>query len=76
MSGVQWHNWEALERELTSDPHAVCWGDRINVFVKGTDNGLWYRMWDGVQWHNWEALEGELTSEYIICSIYYYIYYL
>lgn len=43
----KWNNWEALEGELTSGPNAVCCNNRINVIVKGTDNGLRYRMWDG-----------------------------
>jgi hypothetical protein len=42
-----WADWASLEGELTSDPHAVSCGNKVFVFVRGTDKGLWYRMWDG-----------------------------
>jgi hypothetical protein len=39
----------------------VSWGaGRIDVFVRGTDNGLWHRWyWGG--WSGWESFGGTLT---------------
>ncbi len=40
-SNWSWSGWENLGGVLTSDPAAVSWGpDRIDVFARGTDNGL------------------------------------
>jgi hypothetical protein len=34
-----------------SDPDAVSWGpNRMDVFVRGTDNALWHTWWDGTAW--------------------------
>ena len=42
-----------------SDLTAVSWGmDRIDVFARGPDNGLWHRWQDAGKWHPWEALGG------------------
>jgi hypothetical protein len=48
---------------LTSAPSVSSWGDnRLDVFVKGTDNALWHKWWDGASWSDWESLGGVLTS--------------
>jgi hypothetical protein len=48
---------------LTSPPNCVSWGsDRIDCFVKGTNNAMWHKWWDGSQWGGWESLGGILTS--------------
>jgi hypothetical protein len=41
--------------------------NRIDVFVRGTDNALWHKWWDGTSWgqpktERWESLGGVLTS--------------
>jgi hypothetical protein len=52
-----------LGGSLTSDPGAVSWGaNRIDVFVRGTQNGLFHKWWDGAQWAGWEGLGGSLGS--------------
>ena len=33
------------------------------VFVRGTDNGLWYRTYDGTTWSGWVGLGGTLASD-------------
>ncbi|MDD7942985.1 hypothetical protein PHK61_31740, partial [Actinomycetospora lutea] len=41
-----WSGWESLGGVLTSEPAAVSWrSDRIDVFVRGTDNALWHKWW-------------------------------
>lgn len=32
-------------------------------FVRGGDNGLWYKTYDGKSWSNWVSLGGFLTSD-------------
>jgi hypothetical protein len=65
-----WSAWENLSGALSSAPTAVSWGNqnRIDVFVKGTDNGLWHRWWDGSTWSGWEGLGGKLTSDPVVTS--------
>ena len=35
----------------------------VDLFVKGTDNALWYKHWDGTKWSNSTSLGGVLTSD-------------
>ena len=54
---------------MTSAPGAVSWGfNRIDVFVKGTDNALWHKWWNGASWSGWESLGGVLTSAPTVSS--------
>jgi hypothetical protein len=54
---------------LNSDPAAVSWGkNRIDVFARGIDLGLWHAWWDGAKWNNWEPLGGILVSGPAVCS--------
>ena len=49
---------------LTSGPGASSWGPtRADVFVRGTDNGLWQISWDGTSWGGWAQLGGYITSD-------------
>jgi hypothetical protein len=42
-----------------SEVTAVSWGpNRLDLFVLGTDHGLWHKWWDGSQWGGWESLGG------------------
>jgi len=55
--------WTSLGGVITSGPDAASWGaDRKDVFVRGTDNGLWQRTWNGTSWSPWVSLGGVLTS--------------
>jgi hypothetical protein len=57
-------NWAPLGGILTSGPDASSSsGPTTNVFVRGSDNALWYRGWDGVEWGPWQSLGGILTSD-------------
>jgi len=55
--------WGSLGGILTSGPDASSWSaTRTDVFVRGTDNGLWQRTWNGTSWSPWVSLGGVLTS--------------
>jgi hypothetical protein len=47
-----WGPWEQLgANQFLSHPTAVSWGpNRIDVFLRGTDNGLYTKAWDGNHW--------------------------
>lgn len=51
--------WEDLGGSLTSGPDAASWSaNRLDVFVRGTDNRLWYRSWTGTTWTAWQTPGG------------------
>jgi outer membrane protein assembly factor BamB len=57
-------NWTSLGGTLTSSPDASSSGaNAVNVFVRGTDNALWYRTWNGTTWSAWATLGGTLTAD-------------
>ncbi|HEY0104662.1 MAG TPA: hypothetical protein VGB91_01165, partial [Rhizomicrobium sp.] len=48
---------------IASDPVPVSWGpNRIDVFVRGADRGLWRRVRDSGTWLDWEGLGGVLAG--------------
>jgi putative pyrroloquinoline-quinone binding quinoprotein len=56
--------WTSLGGTLTSGPDASSSSTtRTDVFVRGTDNQLWYRTWNGTTWGPWTPLGGILTSD-------------
>lgn len=68
-----WPNWESLGGplggQISSDPESgpsvSSWGpQRLDVFVRGTDNAVWHRCSDdgGVRWSDWTSLGGVITS--------------
>jgi hypothetical protein len=39
------------------------WGpNRLDVFVRSTDNAMWHKWWAN-SWSGWESLGGTLTSD-------------
>jgi len=59
-----WSGWASLGGALTSGPGVASWGPgRLDVFVRGSDNGLWHMWWDGGVYHSWESLGGVLTTD-------------
>lgn len=47
----------------TSAPAVACRSsNRVDVFVRGTDNTLWVRPYFGGSWKPWQSLGGALTS--------------
>ncbi len=62
-TGRKWYGWENLGGVLTSDPAVSSWGpNRLDCFVRGTDNAMWHKWWNGSSWSGWENLGGVLTS--------------
>jgi spore germination protein YaaH len=61
--------WSSLGGSGTSGPDAAAWSaGRLDIFIRGTDNGLWHRFWNGSQWGTWEDLGGVLTSDPAVVS--------
>jgi hypothetical protein len=61
---MTWLGWEDLGGVLTSAPAVSSWAaNRLDCFVRGTDNALWHKWWNGSSWSGWESLGGVLTSE-------------
>jgi hypothetical protein len=68
--------WQKRGGILTSDPDAVSWGpNRIDIVVRGPDNGIWYKWMNGVTWSNgcqgcagYDNLEGKSSSGPTIAS--------
>lgn len=61
--GAAWGGWESLSATLegssgatpTSDPDCVSWGvNRVDCFVKGSDNVLYHQFWDSSTWSGWQ----------------------
>ena len=62
--GRQWNDWESLGGVLTSDPAVSSRrSNQLDVFVRGTDNGLYKKTWNGTRWKDWENLGSSMTSE-------------
>ena len=54
----------ASRRNPHIGPAASSWGANIlEVFVRGTDGGMWQKTWDGSAWSQWQPLSGVLTSD-------------
>ena len=59
----RWSQWEDLGGILSSAPAVSSWApNRLDTFVRGTDNALWHKWWNGSRWSDWESLGGNLTS--------------
>jgi hypothetical protein len=55
--------FESIGGGATASPAVASWGaNRLDLFVKGTDNALWHRFWDGNSWSGWENLGGALVG--------------
>jgi hypothetical protein len=68
LNGSTWSGWQALPVaapagvRLTSSPAAVSRGpNRLDLFVRASDNTLWHLPYDG-GWGSWQNLGGLLTS--------------
>jgi len=59
----RWSGWEKLGGVLTSGIGVSSWAaNRLDCFVRGTDNAMWHKWWNGSNWSGWENLGGVLTS--------------
>src|ERR1700733_1250918 len=49
--------------------HASSWGPgRIDLFVRGGDQGLWHKWFDGSGWHGWTPLSTDMRTEPAVVS--------
>jgi len=59
---MAWSNWEDLGGVIYGAPAAASWAsNRLDVFVRGTDNHLYHKWWDG-SWHGFESLGGVIVD--------------
>jgi spore germination protein YaaH len=56
--------WFSLGGLISYGPHASSSGaSRTDVFVRGTDNGVWQETWNGTTWNpSWASVGGAITS--------------
>ena len=58
-----WSGWEYLGGVLTSSPAATSRNPAaMTVFVRGNDNGIWYRDYVGGSWGNWVSIGGKIPA--------------
>ncbi|MEL6936732.1 MAG: M12 family metallopeptidase, partial [Cyanobacteria bacterium J06607_17] len=58
-----WRPWESLGGVLVSGAAVCSWAkDRLDVFVRGTDNAIWHRWFEN-GWSDWESLGGITDSD-------------
>jgi hypothetical protein len=69
-NGAQWSGWESLGGKLTSSPAARAYinnpnsnaANYIDVFVRGSDGAVWWKLWNGRAWSSWTSLGGKLAA--------------
>lgn len=71
-----WQNVETLDQpaanvKIVDSPSAVSWGlGRIDIFARGSDNGLWQKVYDGENggWQSWVRVGGGINSSPSVSS--------
>ena len=61
-------SWDNMGGKIVGKPGVVSWGsDRLDVFVRGTDNRIYHKAWSGNAWYpgsgvsDWENIGGLLS---------------
>lgn len=69
-NGSSWAGLQTLFGTIIGEPAAVSWGpNRVDVFVRGTDNGLYQKFWAGSgDFAGWFPLGGSLSSDPVAVS--------
>jgi hypothetical protein len=63
-SNSRWSGWENLGGVLSSGIGVSSWSaNRLDCFVRGTNNAMYHKWWNGSRWSGWENLGGVLTSD-------------
>jgi hypothetical protein len=61
-SGI-WTGWQVVGGVATSEPAAVSWdSNRIDVFMRGSDNYIYQKTWTPGAWTNWTNVSGTAAS--------------
>ena len=55
--------WSSLGGTLNSGPGVSSWGANADVFMRGSDNGLWHSSWNGSVLGSWAPLGGVLSAD-------------
>ncbi len=57
-------SWRSLSGYINSTPQIAASGaSQTDLFVRGSDNGLWHRPFNGTTWGTWQALGGVMNSD-------------
>ena len=68
-AGGSWTTAVGLGGALRSQPAAVAWSaGHVDVFVRGTDDGLWHRGLGSGTWTTWRSFGGGLSSAPAVAS--------
>jgi C1A family cysteine protease len=60
---ISWNGWEDLGGVLIGRPAAASWAaNRLDCFVRGTDNRMYHKLFSNKKWSAWENLGGALSS--------------
>ena len=68
--GTNWSSWQTVGGASFSDPDGATFQNGVTssvngntfLFVRGTDNALWYNTFNGTSWVGWSSLGGVLNS--------------
>ena len=62
-TGTQWHGWEDLGGVIVGAPTVASWSaNRLDCFVRGTNNRMYHKWWNGSSWSGWENLGGVIVG--------------
>ena len=58
------HEWKVVEEPFNffKSCTQILRNNSLIVLVRGTDNNMWYTLFDGVFWRPWTTLHGIMTS--------------
>lgn len=67
--------WDNMGGKIVGKPAAVAWGpNRLDVFVRGTDNAIYHKAWNGSAWFpgagvsDWENIGGVIAGSPVAVS--------
>ena len=59
----RWRGWEDLGGVLIGAPAVSSWApNRLDCFVRGTNNRMYHKWWNGSRWNGWENLGGVIVG--------------
>lgn len=67
---ADWGAWKSLGGGIVGRPQVISWGaNHADVFVRGTDSGLYHRWWNGSTWSDWGRIgDWQIASEPSVVS--------
>ncbi len=59
----RWRGWEDLGGVIIGAPAVASWSrNRLDCFVRGTNNRMYHKWWNGSRWNGWENLGGVIVE--------------